>query len=137
MGYDRSDAQPAAPSETLAGTVERVTFQNPETGFAVLKVKGRGKRDLITVIGHAPTISPGEFITASGVWVNDRTHGVQFKAQVLKTTAPTTRSGKRIKMPFLLGVRSIAASVAVTGWESSQGGRSRDELRPTWLPPLG
>jgi exodeoxyribonuclease V alpha subunit len=93
MGYPRSDAQPAAPSETLAGTVERVTFHNADTGFAVLKVKARGKRDLITVIGHAPTISPGEFITASGVWVNDRTHGVQFRAQLLQPTAPTNAEG--------------------------------------------
>src|SRR5215207_1228355 len=80
-------------TETLAGTVERVTYHNEETGFAVLKVKTRGKRDLITVIGHAATISAGEFVTASGVWVNDRTHGPQFKAQVLRPTAPTTPEG--------------------------------------------
>jgi exodeoxyribonuclease V alpha subunit len=80
-------------TETLAGTVERVTYHHDETGFAVLKVKTRGKRDLITVIGHAATISAGEFVTASGVWVNDRTHGPQFKAQVLRPTAPTTPEG--------------------------------------------
>src|SRR5215210_2629788 len=80
-------------SETLAGTVERVTYQNADSGFAVLKVKARGKRDLITVVGHAAAISPGEFITASGTWVNDRTHGVQFKAQVLKATTPTNAEG--------------------------------------------
>jgi hypothetical protein len=57
----------AAPSEALAGTVERVTFHNAETGFAVLKVKARGKRDLITVVGHAAAISAGEFVNASGV----------------------------------------------------------------------
>src|SRR5215204_5811084 len=79
--------------EALAGTVERVTFHNAETGFAVLKIKARGKRDLITVVGHAATISAGEFVNASGVWVNDRAHGLQFKAQVLKATAPTTPEG--------------------------------------------
>ena len=66
MAHAHVDAQRAAPSETLAGTVERVTFHNAENGFAVLKVKTRGKRDLITVVGHAATISAGEFITASG-----------------------------------------------------------------------
>jgi exodeoxyribonuclease V alpha subunit len=90
MAHAHVDAQRAAPSETLAGTVERVTFHNAENGFAVLKVKARGKRDLITVVGHAATISAGEFITASGAWVSDRTHGLQFKAQVLKATTPTT-----------------------------------------------
>jgi exodeoxyribonuclease V alpha subunit len=93
MAQTRSYAQDTSAAETLAGTVERVTFHNADTGFAVLKVKARGKRDLITVIGHAATISAGEFVTASGTWVNDRSHGVQFKAQVLKPTAPTTSEG--------------------------------------------
>ena len=63
------------PVETLAGTVERVTFHNAENGFCVLKVHARGKRDLVTVVGHAPTIGAGEWITASGAWVSDRVHG--------------------------------------------------------------
>src|SRR5215212_26111 len=93
MAYTHPAAQDDQPAETLAGTVERVTFHNAENGFAVLKVKARGKRDLITVVGHSPAISPGEFITASGAWVNDRAHGVQFKAQVLKATTPTNAEG--------------------------------------------
>ena len=51
--------------EALAGTVERVTFHNAENGFCVLKVQARGKRDLVTVVGHAPAIGAGEWITAS------------------------------------------------------------------------
>src|SRR5215212_6352000 len=81
------------PVEVLAGTVERVTFHNAESGFAVLKVQARGKRDLITVVGHAPVIGAGEWVTASGAWVSDRTHGLQFKADVLKTTPPTGVEG--------------------------------------------
>src|SRR5215212_3132695 len=81
------------PVEVLAGTVERVTFHNAESGFAVLKVQTRGKRDLITVVGHAPVIGAGEWVTASGAWVSDRTHGLQFKADVLKTTPPTGAEG--------------------------------------------
>src|SRR6516162_2804594 len=38
-------------------------------------------------------ISAGEFIQVSGGWVNDRTHGVQFRASFLKATAPTTVEG--------------------------------------------
>jgi exodeoxyribonuclease V alpha subunit len=69
--------------------VDRVTFHNPENGFCVLPVKARGQRDLITVLGHAAMISAGECVQASGSWVNDRTHGVQFRAAFLKATAPT------------------------------------------------
>jgi exodeoxyribonuclease V alpha subunit len=79
--------------ETLAGSVERVTFHNPENGFAVLKVHARGKRDLVTVVGHTPAVAAGEWITASGLWISDRTHGLQFKAEVLKTTPPTGAEG--------------------------------------------
>jgi exodeoxyribonuclease V alpha subunit len=59
----------------------------------VLRVKARGQRDQITVLGHAAMISAGEFVQASGTWVNDRTHGVQFRASFLKVTAPTTVEG--------------------------------------------
>ena len=45
----------------------------------VLRVKVRGERDLITVIGSAASITPEEFLEAEGVWVNDRQHGLQFK----------------------------------------------------------
>ena len=39
------------PTEVLAGPVERVTFHSPESGFCVLRVKARGHRDLVTVVG--------------------------------------------------------------------------------------
>ncbi len=45
----------------------------------MLRVKVRGERDLITVIGSAASITPEEFLEAEGVWVNDRQHGLQFK----------------------------------------------------------
>ena len=83
----------ASSIEVLAGLVDRVTFHNSENGFCVLRVKARGQRDLITVVGHAAMISAGEFVQASGGWVNDRTHGVQFRASFLKATAPTTVEG--------------------------------------------
>ena len=80
-------------TEVLAGLVERVTFHNEDNGFCVLRVKARGKREPITVVGHVAVISAGEFIQASGEWNNDRTHGVQFRARFLKTMPPTTTEG--------------------------------------------
>lgn len=59
----------------------------------MLRVKARGHRDLVTTVGHAAMISAGEWITASGIWLNDRTHGLQFKAHFLKTSAPSTVDG--------------------------------------------
>jgi hypothetical protein len=79
-----------ADREVLTGLVERVTYQNAENGFCVLRVKARGQRELVTLVGHAAAISAGEWITATGNWINDRTHGQQFKARFLKTSAPTS-----------------------------------------------
>ncbi|MGO4527039.1 ATP-dependent RecD-like DNA helicase [Microvirga sp. 2MCAF35] len=77
-------------SEHLVGSIERVTFHNDETGFCVLRVKARGHRKPVAVVGHAPSVAIGELVEASGEWLHDRNHGVQFRAVELKTSAPTT-----------------------------------------------
>src|SRR5499433_1232417 len=102
-------------TEVLAGLVDRVTFHNSENGFCVLRVKARGQRDLITVIGHAAMISAGEFVQASGSWVNDRTHGVQFRASFLKATAPTTVEGieKYLGSGMIRGIGPVYAKKLV------------------------
>ena len=59
----RAGGRRAAPGrEVLAGLVERVAFHNPENGFCVLRVKARGQRDLVAAVGHAASISAGEWI---------------------------------------------------------------------------
>src|SRR5947199_6927956 len=79
--------------EVLAGLVERVTYHNVENGFCVLRAKARGHRDVVTVVGHAATISAGEWITASGESVQHRPHGPQFKARFPPTTPPPSADG--------------------------------------------
>jgi exodeoxyribonuclease V alpha subunit len=101
--------------EVLAGLVERVTYHNAESGFCVLRAKARGHRDVVTVIGHAATIAPGEWITASGEWVNDRTHGQQFKARFLRISPPTSADGieKYLSSGMIRGVGPVYASKLV------------------------
>lgn len=110
-----TDSAVAPSAEVLAGQVERVTFHNPETGFCVLRVKLRGRRELATVVGHAALISAGEFVSATGVWVNDRTHGLQFKASFLKATAPTTLEGieKYLGSGMIRGIGPVYAKKLV------------------------
>jgi exodeoxyribonuclease V alpha subunit len=95
--------------EVLAGLVERVTFHNAESGFCVLRTKARGHRDLVTVVGHAASIAAGEWITASGEWVNDRTHGQQFKARFLRTSIPTSVDGieKYLSSGMIRGIGAV------------------------------
>lgn len=58
------------PLPALAGTIERVMFHNAQSGYRVLQVKARTQRDLVTIVGHASTISAGKWMTASGESVN-------------------------------------------------------------------
>jgi len=114
--HQASDATRA--SEVLAGPVERVTFHNAESGFCVLRVKARGHRDLVTIVGHAASISAGEWLTASGEWINDRTHGQQFKARFLKTSAPTTAEGieKYLASGMIRGIGPVYAKKMVAAF---------------------
>ena len=79
--------------EYLEGSVERVTFHSEETGFCVLRAKVKSHRDLITVVGESPNISPGEYIQCRGSWLNDPRYGLQFRSSNLKTTPPSTTVG--------------------------------------------
>jgi len=103
------------PVEALAGLVERVTFHNAETGFCVLRVKARGQRELVTVVGHAATIASGEWVQMNGTWINDRTHGLQFKAAFLKASPPTTLEGieKYLGSGMIRGIGPVYATKLV------------------------
>ena len=108
----------SATQEVLAGYVERVTYHNAENGFCVLRAKARGHRDVVTVVGHAATISAGEWITASGEWVNDRTHGQQFRARFLRTSPPTSADGieKYLSSGMMRGIGPAYAKKLVSSF---------------------
>ncbi len=79
--------------ESLSGVVERITFHNLDNGYVVLRVRAPRHRDVVTVVGTLSSAVAGEYIEARGSWVNDKTHGPQFKADELRTTPPHTVEG--------------------------------------------
>jgi exodeoxyribonuclease V alpha subunit len=87
----------------------------------VLRVKARGQRDPFTVIGHAAVITAGEFVQAGGRWINDSTHGVQFRASFLKATAPTTMEGieKYLGSGMIRGIGPVYAKKLVRAFGDS------------------
>ena len=120
--------------EVLAGLVERVTFHNPENGFCVLRTKARGHRELVTVVGHAAMVSLGEWITASGEWVNDRTHGQQFKARFVRTSEPSSVEGieKYLGSGMIRGIGPVWRRRRFTAcWRSTPGMAGSGATRTT------
>jgi exodeoxyribonuclease V alpha subunit len=122
VGYRRAQSAgdgATSPREQLGGLIERVTFHNAESGFCVLRVKVRGQRDLVTLIGQAPMVSAGEAVQATGSWTNDRDHGLQFRAEFLRVSAPTTTEGieKYLGSGMIRGIGPVYARklVAVFG----------------------
>ena len=77
----------------LSGQIERITFTNEENGFTIAKVKVKGKRDLVTVIGNLMAPMPGEIIDMRGEWAHHPKYGEQFKVVRFKTKVPATVYG--------------------------------------------
>ena len=80
-------------AEYVSGQVERITYHDAESGFCVLRVALRSRREPATVVGHAAQVAVGEHVHATGAWVQDRTHGQQFKADWIRVSPPDSPEG--------------------------------------------
>lgn len=88
-----SDTATTTTTETLHGSVERITFHNEDNGFCVIKVKSKGHKELVTMVGKALRIGPGEQVEGFGTWVLDKSYGMQFHCQELRVVPPRTIAG--------------------------------------------
>ncbi|MEW6404777.1 MAG: ATP-dependent RecD-like DNA helicase [Chloroflexota bacterium] len=90
--------------DSLSGSVERITYYNPENGYTVLRLRPESGHNfarksalssdgLATVVGNLPELSPGEHVRLQGQWDNHPKHGPQFKAEVCEQTLPATLAG--------------------------------------------
>ncbi len=88
--------------DTLTGSVERITFYNPENGYSVLRLRpessrgpGVNREGMVTVTGNLPELTPGEHLHLSGKWTNHPKHGLQFQVEICEQTLPATIAGIR------------------------------------------
>jgi len=88
--------------DTISGSVERITYYNPENSYCVLRLRperGRppqaNREGLVTVTGNLPELSPGEFLRLQGNWKNHPRHGWQFQSEVCEQSVPATIAGMR------------------------------------------
>jgi len=85
----------------LSGSVERVTFHNPENGFAIVRLRPDAparRRDadeealvVVGVFAEAPDV--GSMWKLTGTWVDDPKWGRQFKIATAHPFTPTTLDG--------------------------------------------
>lgn len=99
-----SGARPAL--KTLAGVIERITYQNEETGYTVARLlpergrdneatPDRGDGNLVTVVGNMVGVAPGEALELTGLWKSHPRHGWQFTVENYRTRLPATEQGIR------------------------------------------
>ena len=77
----------------LRCVVERITYQNTENGYTVLKCAAKNYKDLVTVVGIMPEIHVGAVLSLEGMWKMDSKYGRQFSAEKFEETLPATVYG--------------------------------------------
>ncbi len=108
---------------TLNGQIERITFTNEENGFTIAKVKVRGRRELVTVVGVLMSPMPGEILDMKGEWTSHPQFGEQFKVVEYRTKVPAT----------VYGIRKYLGSGLIKGLGPVMAGRIVDRFEKTTL----
>ena len=86
--------KPAPAAETLVeGEVERVTFENEQTGFRVVKLAVAGRSDRLTVVGSFPRVGVGTRVRVRGSIETSAKHGEQLRAASVTELQPDTLLG--------------------------------------------
>ena len=79
--------------EHLRCVVERITYQNEENGYTVLKCAVKNYSDLVTVVGTMPDTHVGSVLSLEGFWKMDAKYGRQFCVERFEETLPATVYG--------------------------------------------
>lgn len=77
----------------LRCVVERITFQNAENGYSVMKVKVKGYDDIVTLVGNLLEVPAGAVLLCEGEWRVDKRYGQQFQCETWEEVMPATAYG--------------------------------------------
>ena len=76
----------------MSGVVQRITFENDETGFRVVRLETEGG-GTETVIGVFAKVAPGESLHVTGARERGGKFGDQIRASAVTAVEPKTRTG--------------------------------------------
>ena len=80
-------------AEQLRGVVERITYQNEQNGYSVIRCAVKGRSELVTVVGNMPEVHVGSVLAMEGSWSTNPRYGTQFHAVSIEETLPATAYG--------------------------------------------
>ena len=106
-------------AERLQGTVEKVVFHNPSTGYYVLKIQVDNPPRQVDVTGLAASVVPGQRIDAEGRWIRHPQHGSQFQARLLHVFPPQTHTGLAQSLGAIQGIGPALAHRLVDAFGAS------------------
>jgi exodeoxyribonuclease V alpha subunit len=96
--------------ELLEGSIERIVFYSPDTGYTVCKFTLPGDQT-INVVGSFPPLSPGELLKIKGKWEINPKFGKQFKVESFLPILPSSVKGieKYLSSGLIWGVGPVIA----------------------------
>lgn len=139
-------------AERLRAVVERITYQNAENGYSVLRLRAKGFTDLVTAVGNMAETHVGSVLTLTGDWKVDAKYGRQFSIESYEETLPATVYGiekylgsgliKGIGPKFAKRIVSTFGADTLTVIEETPdrlievpgiGGRRVEQIKRAWL----
>ncbi|WP_291530106.1 ATP-dependent RecD-like DNA helicase [Bacteroides sp. UBA939] len=99
----------------LRCVVERITYQNPDNGYSVMKVLVKGYNDPVTLVGNLLEVPVGSVLLCDGNWKVDKKYGSQFIAESWEEVMPATIYGieKYLGSGLVKGIGSKLAKLIV------------------------
>ncbi len=100
----------------LRGVVEHITYQNPENGWSVMKVKVKDYKNLVILTGSLLDVPVGSVLLCDGQWKVDARYGQQFVVESWEEVMPATIYGieKYLGSGLIKGIGPVYAKAIVS-----------------------
>ena len=101
--------------DELKGSIEAIVYTQPENGFTVARLKEPGKKEYTVIVGHLPSLQPGESVACNGTWKMHPSHGRQFEVADYAVEMPSDLAGiqKYLESGLVKGIGPVFAKKIV------------------------